>query len=512
MVGVPGRSKGCVTCRKRKKGCDLKRPACGQCCERNIKCGGYDTDRVFITSKYASPSTIVKRPAESPVLTKDLVAVTACTYQTIPESFAQSAFNAKGMEAAFELFPVQGSGGALSTKIQFSTLLPALTMGDEALRQMVFAVGLVTLGKGSNNEVILRKGRTMYGKALHELGSSLQNPRKQTIEALLATTRLMGLYEILYGADGEDMTQARNWLSHAQGEIALVVSRGPDAFTSDAAHLMFTLARYNCAITGIRSRRAVVFNEEQWKTVPWRGRVKLASDSIIDILLELPTILENLDYLDRVPLTEPCFEELRLEAATKCWAIHCRLTAWFAENSYEVYTPDIEAPIPFDFPNLSVATLSIRYWATATILYQSLDRALRYSAYESLPPYLNRPHGRPFARLIVRSVSGLFKRDHGVAGPSAVLFPLGIALMYLRQSEVPDTEYLNLVFAVWNDPDWPRSIKTFLKSMSRSINLPTRVLSDNPGTWSTSELRPMYDIDGNVLSGPYLKPSRFLSV
>lgn len=266
------------------------------------------------------------------------------------------------------------------------------------------------------------------------------------------------------------------------------------------------------AITGIRSRRAVVFNEEQWKTIPWRGRVKLASDTLNDILLEVPEILGNLDSLDRLSLDDPQFDGLRLEVTAKCWAIHCRLTAWIEENSHKVYTPDIEAPLPFDFPDLSVATLSIRYWATATILYQSLDRALRYSAYEMLPPYLDRPHGRPFARLIVRSVSWLFKRDHGVAGPSAVLFPLGIALMYLRQSDVPDTEYLNLVFAVWNDPDWPRSIKNFLRSMSKAINLPTRVLSENPVTWSTSELRPMFDTDGNVLGGPYLKPSRFLSV
>ena len=226
--------------------------------------------------------------------------------------------------------------------------------------------------------------------------------------------------------------------------------------------------------------------------------------------MELPAILAKLDYLDGQPLADPRLDGLRLNIAAKCWALHCRLTAWFVENSHKVYMPDTEAPVPFDFPNLSVATLSIRYWATATILYQSLDRALRYSAYESIPPYLDRPHGRPFAHLIVRSVSGLFKRDHGIAGPSAVLFPLGIALMYLRQSDLPDTDYLNLVFAVWDDPDWPRSIKNFLRSMSRAINLPSKVLSENPVTWSTSELKPMYDADGNVLSGPYLKPSRFL--
>lgn len=152
------------------------------------------------------------------------------------------------MEAVFDLFPAnQSSGCALQLVNQFSNLLASLSTQEKALRQTIFAVGLVTLGKGSNDQVVLRKGRMLYGKALKELGVSLQAPERRAIEALLATTRLMGLYEILYGANEDEVIsqQARNWMSHAQGEIALIVSRGPEAFTTDIAHLMFTLARYN---------------------------------------------------------------------------------------------------------------------------------------------------------------------------------------------------------------------------------------------------------------------------
>ena len=252
-----------------------------------------------------------------------------------------------------------------------------------------------------------------------------------------------------------------------------------------------------------------MLNEEQWKTIPWRGRVKPASDTIIDILLELPEILTELDCLDHMSLDDERFDDLRLRTTAKCWAVHCNLNAWFAKSSQEVYTPVIEAPAPLEFPNLSVALLSLRYWATATILYQCLDRSLRYSVNDALPPYLNRPHGRPFARLIVRSVPWLFKKDNGITGPSAMSFPLGVALMYLRQSDVPDPEYTKLVSTIWNDPAWPSSIKDFLRSMGNAIKLPTRNLPETPVTWSTSELEPMYDIDGNLLSGPFDKPSRF---
>jgi hypothetical protein len=83
-----------------------------------------------------------------------------------------------------------------------------------------------------------------------------------------------------------------------------------------------------------------------------------------------------------------------------------------------------------------------------------------------------------------------------------------MALMYLRQCVVPDPEYLKLVFCVWNNPEWPSSIKDFLRSMGSTIKLPTRNPPDDPVTWSTSELKPIYDIDGNPLSGPFNKPSR----
>ncbi|KAF9695480.1 hypothetical protein EKO04_006615 [Ascochyta lentis] len=509
MVGVPGRSKGCVTCRKRKKGCDSKHPACSQCLERNIECGGYDLNRVFITSKYVhSTPPISPPPMPRRDSMMDLVAITASTYHVISPSLERSAFSVKGMEAVFELFPThKDAGGALQLANQFSGMLATLSVQEEALRQTISAVGLVALGKGSNDQVLQRKGRTLYGKALQEMALALHNPRRRTIEALLATTMLMGLYEILYGADGENLTQARNWMSHAQGELALIVSRGPEAFTTDTAHLMFTFARYNSAISGVRSRKPAVFNEKQWKMIPWRGRVKPPSDAIIDILLEIPEILSELDYIDSLSPDDERFDCLRLKTTSKCWTAHCQLDTWFKNNSHEIYTADTEAPVPIEFTNLGIASLSLRYWATATLLYQSLDRALRYSLHDNLSPYVNRPHGRPFGRLIVRSVPWLFRRENGVAGASAVSFPLGVALMCLRQSDVPDPEYMNLVFHVWNDPQWPSSVKDFLKSMGNSISLPTRQVPENPVTWSTSELKPIFDIHGNVITGPFDKKS-----
>lgn len=242
MVGVAGRSKGCVTCRKKKKGTsedfdpansllalliltesDYRHPACSQCNERNIICGGYDLDRVFIYSKHEHAPPLVT-VMTSPVIFRDLITLTAFTYRIITPSLARSAFTAEGLKTAFKIFPShKHTGNTIQLTDKFSSILETLSVQKEALHQTILAKGLVTLGMGSNDQTLLRQGQTLYGKALQELLLALQDPARRNSEALIATTGLMGLYETLYPADEQSLTQVRIWMSHAQGELALII-------------------------------------------------------------------------------------------------------------------------------------------------------------------------------------------------------------------------------------------------------------------------------------------------
>jgi hypothetical protein len=49
MVGVP-RSKGCITCRKRKIGCSRERPICSQCKSTGRECLGYARQTIFLNN------------------------------------------------------------------------------------------------------------------------------------------------------------------------------------------------------------------------------------------------------------------------------------------------------------------------------------------------------------------------------------------------------------------------------------------------------------------------------
>ncbi|KEF59499.1 uncharacterized protein A1O9_04343, partial [Exophiala aquamarina CBS 119918] len=87
MVGVPGRSKSCGTCRiRRKGGCDRKRPFCRHCLKLRLKCDGYGRNTVFVTSTTRSPPRYRGEAAEWQI--------------TLPNALARSAHE----ERYFDIF------------------------------------------------------------------------------------------------------------------------------------------------------------------------------------------------------------------------------------------------------------------------------------------------------------------------------------------------------------------------------------------------------------------------
>jgi hypothetical protein len=221
--------------------------------------------------------------------------------------------------------------------------------------------------------------------------------------------------------------------------------------------------------------------------------VKTPEDTLLDVLAEIPEILGNLDHLDFEPREgdQGQYQVLRLEALAKCWKAHTYLESWIDANLEEVYSPEADEPIPIIFPNLKIALQSIRYWATATLLYQSLDRALRISDSSSHVSYSNRPHPRLFAHHIIRSISYLFEKDNGVPGATAVSFPLGVALLYMQQSDVQELDYMTMVYRSWNGPMLPSAIRDFLVSMRTAAGLAEKKAPINRITWSTKEKSPV---------------------
>jgi hypothetical protein len=279
----------------------------------------------------------------------------------------------------------------------------------------------------------------------------------------------MALYEILFGAEANTSNQAQSWLSHAEGEAALIVARGPEAFTDGLAHSIFLNARYRPMIAAARLRKRCILNEDRWKTIPWRNRVKTPNDTLLDIMAGIPEVLEHVDRYGDLGLQTPQSALIELETRSKCWMLHIQLEYWLNANGHYIYTPDSMTPTPITFATFELACLTIRYWVLALLLYSTLDTASRIPATDPEVTHPDRPHPRHFARLIARSAPFFFQDKFGTLGPTTVSFPLGNAMLYMRRDPVLDSEYLVIIKDTWNNPALPSAIKAFLDSLRLSV-------------------------------------------
>lgn len=227
MVGVPGRSKGCVTCRLRKKGvsrnepveharkliraqCDLRKPDCGTCEARGITCGGYDTDRMFVNYSHdARPPSSLASTSQTRAANSDTRSTQASSFDhrtvaipvdvVLPQGLARSAYHEKTVETFFTLYMPDNRYDAHNQLMRSHSLvkvLSALYYRDEALRLAVVALGTAMLGKMREKEEWSRQGRRLYGQALQEMRKALACNQRSKSEALLVVPRIGAMFEV----------------------------------------------------------------------------------------------------------------------------------------------------------------------------------------------------------------------------------------------------------------------------------------------------------------------------
>jgi hypothetical protein len=186
MVGVPGRSKGCSTCRKRKKGCDRKRPACTQCLAAGLGCGGYERERVFLNhnqdTKAESGAVVYrKKPVDTahapPDGDVDIV---------LPHELAQTAYIEKYISMFLsEYLPPSCSASSRD----WMAIAHGLHTSEKAIQLSLLSFGLFAAGKPE-------PALYSYSGALRKLQAALRDEGRTQNDSILATCQLLSLFEV----------------------------------------------------------------------------------------------------------------------------------------------------------------------------------------------------------------------------------------------------------------------------------------------------------------------------
>jgi hypothetical protein len=397
----------------------------------------------------------------------------------LPEGFVQPAYTEGALSAFIQLYlPHGGLEAADSEGREFVNLLPLLTVRNQALQLAIQAIGTAALGQSTGDEALSLQGKVLYGKALSDTAAALRDASQAKSEAVLMVPRIMALFELLFGAEASSPTRAKSWLSHAVGGMALILGRGPEAYSyTDMAHSLFVNTRFALVVSAVRTRKATVLNNEEWKTLPWRNRTKTANDTLVDIFCGVPALREAVEALSSPTLSKSEAEVLRRYTAAKAWILHLQLRDWLVANPGVVYTPIVadgtDSLTPVSFPHFGYACRTLRYWVVALLVYFYLDTASGISPQDDWSTVRNdRPHPRVYARLIARSASYFLQDRYGFTGATTVSFPLGMALVYMSGNVSADAQYISMVTTALEQPLLPGTIRDFLTSMSKKAVSP----------------------------------------
>ncbi|RFN54369.1 hypothetical protein FIE12Z_1496 [Fusarium flagelliforme] len=435
MVGVPGRSKGCITCRKRKKGCDKKKPFCGQCIALNISCGGYEKQPIWLNSE-GSKQTFYSKTQQDINRSETLVVVQH-------ESLTRTA-RAQKFTGLFWMDYLSGGNGfslkaSGTTSFQRMRLYEDLSEVEPALQYIAMALSTATLGANNNDMQLTRKSQQAYVLALQQMAISLES--RQDKDGMLAAIQLMRVYEQLFGTSSNAQWTAQGFKKHIDGETALILSRGPDDAWSSMGRQLLADGRLALINAYTSRRRRSPFSRQQWKQSPlWRSVTDSPLNRLVDILVEVPGLLEDLDVL-RQASNPTEIERLYNSLMEKCRTCEMALSSWETAvgpilKTYDYIIIGETLPIPRNDDDLAMIYLSCYYWMTWLLVLSTKGfTELETSPTLTLMSCPSQILARSYAYRIAHAMHLLFQPPAGDYTAVAVFFPLGNAIRYLIMAE-----------------------------------------------------------------------------
>ncbi|KAL6693815.1 hypothetical protein J3F84DRAFT_380002 [Trichoderma pleuroticola] len=526
MVGVPGRSKGCVTCRRRKKGCDKNVPSCHQCIRSGLQCEGYGRDLVWVnTTPDGDDGKVKPHPPQGKAAAGQQrpwsVIYTTKTNKSNSNSTAVALHDSLARSAREELF----FGMLISMSLPYGHLLSPKASAistngwvaavdeyynrEPAIRYAALAMSAGFMGvQDRNNKVaqssqLTLQGLEAYNRAIHEMVKGLKDARRSKNDGVLVAARILQSYELFFGS-------APDWRAHIEGQLSLFLARGPESFTTGQAHQLYVDGRVLVVMLCIGRRTQSPLYSPEWRTVPWRTIPKSVKDKLMDIMEDIPFMLVSYDNL-RACQDPDRADELRQVAMLHCEHISNSLDTWEEEMGADLHQFDYNVagsplPEPKDDTEFSLVYLSSVYWGARLILYSTLGMMnMAYAAASASPgadsvpslstsPASSAPVSTPatspeetsnapgpceevprvrmlnpgtFARKIAHAVPLLYGPSAGAMQGASGLFPMALALRFFATTEPPGQRSLEsqMIYNLYAKPFVGSFVGRFLQDL-----------------------------------------------
>jgi hypothetical protein len=478
MVGVRT-SRGCKACRRKKRGCDMSRPTCGQCQKIGAKCAYEDRSFTFVAPQQHAAC----RPL-SPATSNQTSFLLTDRRQQLETTFWEAYLPSS--ESPYD---------TAFTRTVVATWIPTvryLATMDRTTRLALDSCILMALGRMQVDPDSVRHGVAMYCRALAETNQALQLSATAQTDAMLATCALLAMCEKYRPHCGPDVSsQATDYQSHVEGTARLLELRGCQKHVSEHGFALFAHARPSIALAGITRRHRAPLCSQQWLQVPWSGqrRKRTLKDKLVDVTLAAAGALEQLDQCYNGSKTD---DQRSDKAVQACAAPIQWLRAWEIEalrlhSDGSSNLPDVCADHGFGFYHLIM-----QFWAVSLLISARcrpfIDRYIeRSDASTGRPPASQAlaslvPDPQKCAINIATHAHHYFSSTTGLVGPQHASFPLGAALHYFaaigqkaditRDAAVGDETASSTVRAIqglqglFRNDERAKSTGEFLRSMA----------------------------------------------
>ncbi|PNH44012.1 hypothetical protein VD0004_g3567 [Verticillium dahliae] len=347
MVGVPGKYKGCETCRARRVKCDNQRPKCKRCIDGGRECAGYERERVFIMATVDDAGRCSSHP---------------------PRHVSSSASSSKKGKS---VTPERKKGKSISPETKKSK-------SNSPEGDVMELAAMEPLAPAWDDLLFVENKGVTYLVQMTVLQVNVQNigkgKKKANAKVALTPYAPSGLYFLKKGRELEVSAHS------------LVSLSSPD---EDNGSLNGTFTFLFDVMLALLNKKMTFLAEEAWCTTPWEYHPKSVLDFLLDTLVLLPGVFSRADLITPKQATLA----RRLEAQEllyDCLAVESQLDGWYAplnpasDPAYWAANPAHPSALPasqplpfadaFSFRDSTTALALITYW-TATLLFRAtVDR------------------------------------------------------------------------------------------------------------------------------------------
>ncbi|XP_044724341.1 fungal zn(2)-Cys(6) binuclear cluster domain-containing protein [Hirsutella rhossiliensis] len=432
MVGVPGKYKGCETCRRRRVKCSNERPFCNNCVNTGRQCEGYERERVFITGTLETKGRVASHPKRTSPANK-------------PKAKAAAATEGTGEDLKPQLVPTEPLTSAWDDCMTLSgqdVVTPVLLTGLQTDLQNIVEQS----GADDSKFDVLLPAYAASEPQTHAAGGDF-NARARCLVRLGDASAEHGstggycafLYEHSSSSAESNMLDAPGPSSFH--ETDLVKGLGPDSFTMFPNHQYFVRIYRPLAVSfALFSRCDSFLSQQDWMSTPWNWHPKSPLDYLLDIVLRLPSILAAADDLLPQPATMP----RRLEAQgllRNCLMVEMQFHEWLQSDLGEG-GGEIPFAAPYAFRDGLTALMMLYYWMAQIPLHrciESLHSAIFQPVVDAFPdmwpdPQVDPTHYQDGCELAASICRGLDSALGGTTQPDMLLAPMAVALNVYRDA------------------------------------------------------------------------------